>query len=72
MLQPEEILKRDSTRRSAFAKKIIEAGEQLSEIDIEYRRPGYGIQPSSFQDIKGKKAIQRIEKGVMLKPEFFS
>jgi pseudaminic acid synthase len=53
-------------RRSLFAIKDIKAGELLTELNIASRRPGYGLHPSFYQEIIGKKAKENIGVGTPL------
>jgi pseudaminic acid synthase len=53
-------------RRSLFAVKDIKAGELLSGSNIASVRPGYGLHPSYYKDIIGKKAKENIGTGTPL------
>ena len=50
-LHPDEVTKRDTIRRSLFIMSDAKAGQKLSECDVEFRRPGYGIPPDQFETI---------------------
>ena len=64
-----ELEKRKSIRRSAFAKRAIAAGQLISDDDVEFRRPGFGITPDVFEEYFAKgKATRPIEVGEMLQP----
>ncbi|MBR1438158.1 MAG: pseudaminic acid synthase [Synergistaceae bacterium] len=56
-------------RRSIFAVKDIEAGEQFSTENLRVIRPGYGMKPKYFQSLLGKKAAVDIERGTPLREE---
>jgi N-acetylneuraminate synthase len=50
-------------RRSAVAKIDIKSGDLLTELNIEFKRPGTGVSPACLKSIIGKKAIKEIQKG---------
>jgi pseudaminic acid synthase len=50
-------------RRSLFAVKDIEAGEEFTEENVRSIRPGYGLPPKYLPNILGRCAAQRIERG---------
>ncbi|WP_424096622.1 N-acetylneuraminate synthase family protein [Moorena producens] len=52
ILHPEEVVKRNRFRRSAFLKEAASAGTLLSDLKVEFRRPGDGIQPDQFEQIQ--------------------
>lgn len=41
--------KRDSLRRSVFLAQAVKKGQKLSDIKVEFRRPGYGIGPDRYE-----------------------
>jgi N,N'-diacetyllegionaminate synthase len=51
---PEHDRKRFAVRRSIHVKRALAAGSRLTEEDIEYRRPGYGIPPFEVSRVVGK------------------
>tara|TARA_B100001123_G_C15344010_1_gene1036184 strand:- start:5100 stop:6161 length:1062 start_codon:yes stop_codon:yes gene_type:complete len=53
-------------RRSIYAVKDIEFGEVLTKENIRRIRPGYGLSPKYFNDLIGKKASLKIERGTPL------
>lgn len=53
-------------RRSVFAIKDIAAGEALTEENVRIIRPAHGLPPKELQNVLGKKAKQRIERGTPL------
>jgi sialic acid synthase SpsE len=55
ILHDEEREKRKVGRRSVSARKDLRAGHVLSEEDLDYRRPGYGIPPNEVDRLIGKK-----------------
>ena len=52
----------ENARRSIIANKNIKKGEIISEDHIVIKRPNYGIHPSNFEIIIGRKAQNNIEK----------
>lgn len=53
-------------RRSIFAVKDIFPGEVLTQENIRIIRPGHGLKPKYYDEILGKKAACRIERGTPL------
>ena len=62
-LSKEHLEKRKSIRRSAYAAHDLSVGTILSAEDIEYRRPGYGIEPTLHDSLLGAKVIKHISSG---------
>lgn len=50
-LHPSQRQSRNKIRRSAFLTADVKKGEKLSEVNIEYRRPGDGIAPDYLDDL---------------------
>ena len=48
-MQPEEITKRQAVRRSMYLKAAAKAGTRLSDVAIDFRRPGFGIGPDMYE-----------------------
>lgn len=65
----EEIKKRDAIRRSIFTKESVKKGTLLENINIEFRRPGFGVQPDEYEELvaKGVSIINNIEKNTAIK-----
>jgi pseudaminic acid synthase len=53
-------------RRSLFVVKDIEAGEKFTDENIRSIRPGYGLHTRYLDQVIGKRASQRIERGTPL------
>jgi sialic acid synthase SpsE len=66
-----EKTKKDKFRRSAVTKIKMMAGHVLSQEDIDFKRPGTGIQPEELKYIIGRKVKITIEEGELLKWEDF-
>lgn len=54
-------------RRSIVALHDIEAGEALTGENVGLRRPGNGLPPLLFEQVVGRKAAVKIDKGSLLK-----
>lgn len=50
-LHEDEIKKRNAIRRSVFLVSEVKAGQKLSECEVEFRRPGFGISPDRYEQI---------------------
>ena len=57
---------RKNLRKSIVAKRDIAAGEIITESDLEFKRPGTGISPSEINNIIGKSAKIKIDKGSLI------
>lgn len=66
VLHPQEHRSRDSIRRSAFFTRDMNEGDVITESDIDFRRPGFGISPVNFDDILGATVTEEVAKGDML------
>lgn len=66
ILYPEEEKNRRSVRRSVFLSKSANAGQKLSTCAIEFRRPGYGIPPDLFEEIKNSRLKKDLPLGHMI------
>lgn len=69
--QDNEIVTRNSVRRSAVSSRTILKGEKLSEDMVIFKRPGTGIAPRDFLQMIGKTAVIEIPEDTMLKKEDF-
>lgn len=70
-LHEEEIKKRNSIRRSVFLRKDAKAGQSLSDCDIEFRRPGFGITPDQYENMQGDILKSDVSAGEMLTMNHF-
>ena len=69
--QENEIMTRNSVRRSAVSAYPIMKGEKLSENMVIFKRPGTGIAPKDFLTIIGKTAVVDIKEDTLLRYEYF-
>jgi len=65
-MQDKEIKKRDQNRRSLFLKLPAKKGTLLSDCEIEFRRPGFGIRPDQFELVKNCILLKDLNRGHML------
>lgn len=65
VLSKMELERRNKLRRSMFAKRDLRAGEALAEQDIEFRRPGDGLQPDFLDGVLGKRLSADVAAGHM-------
>lgn len=61
-----EIDKKDKFRRSAVSNKILKAGDTILVEDLNFKRPGTGIQPEEMKYIVGRKLKRTIENDELL------
>ena len=54
-------------RRSIFVLIDIEVGEELTNTNLGFRRPGNGLPPKQIDNVIGKKATKKILKGTLLR-----
>ena len=58
-------------KRSIVAAKNIKCGEVIKESDLDYKRPGTGIEPKYYQLLIGRKAVRDIRKDQIISKEDF-
>lgn len=51
ILHPEELEKRKRIRRSVYLAAPAKAGQKLSELAVDFRRPGLGIAPDQYEGL---------------------
>jgi len=59
-------------RRSLYAVQDIGVGEQLTSDNVRSIRPGFGLPPKHLDDLLGKKATSKIERGTPLSWDLIS
>lgn len=72
----QKIVNEDEERRNAFKRSIVAArkikcGEIITEDDIDFKRPGTGIEPKYYSFIVGRRATRDIQKDCILSREDF-
>ncbi len=63
---PCESAARLQARRSLVASRDIEIGEPITEQNVTFKRPGTGISPTFFDQLKGRPARRRISEDTLL------
>ena len=66
ILQPAEIERRASIRRSTFLAGDAKAGTQLGDAAVEFRRPGFGIGPDQYETLRDRALRNDLPKGHQL------
>jgi N,N'-diacetyllegionaminate synthase len=62
-VSPAEMEKRSKFRRRAVLKRSLKKGETIGAADIDFKRPGNGINPDEIAYIVGRKVIQAMNEG---------
>jgi len=62
VLAPGEQFDRSVMRRSIVASDRIPSGKAITQEDIEFKRPGNGLDPSRYEEVLGKKASRDMQK----------
>jgi len=65
MLSPIELERRNKVRRSMFSKRSMRAGDVVKEADIEFRRPGTGLQPDFLGSVISRQLATDVQAGHM-------
>jgi len=60
-LSEDETASRNMVRRSFTARRVIEAGDVFTDVNVKLVRPGSGIHPKHYDHLMGRKAKNRIE-----------
>ena len=63
ILHAEERQNRMKVRRSVYLKQDVRKGERLTEEQVEFRRPGYGLPPDQFEAIAGQRFANDLKSG---------
>ena len=66
-LAPGENMDRVAMRRSIVASKVIAAGRAIGREDIEFKRPGTGLDPSRHEEILGRVVSREIKADEQIK-----
>ena len=72
----QKVVNENEERSNAFKRSIVAArdigeGEIITEADIDFKRPGTGIEPKYYEMIIGRKAARNIKKDQILAKEDF-
>ncbi|MFH1386143.1 MAG: N-acetylneuraminate synthase family protein [bacterium] len=68
VLAPGEMIDRSIMRRSIVAAKKIPKGKAIERSDLEFKRPGTGLEPLRFMELIGRIALQDINCDEEIKP----
>ena len=63
---PCEIDNKPLMQKSLVSTRAIPAGELIKETDLACKRPGYGLKPTWFDKVAGKKTAKNIKKGELI------
>lgn len=66
VMHQEELKNRMKVRRSVYVKNGARAGQKLGEVDVDFRRPGFGVPPDLYEQLKEKAFRRDIEPGELL------
>ncbi|AXE29237.1 N-acetylneuraminate synthase [Chromobacterium phragmitis] len=66
ILHPEEMEKRKRIRRSVFLAQPARAGQRLSELAVDFRRPGHGIGPDQYEGLRERVLARDLPAGHLL------
>lgn len=66
MLSDIERQRRETIRRSLHTLNDLPAGHVLEEVDVDYRRPGYGIPPDRLGEVLGRRLRRAVAAGERL------
>lgn len=69
VLHPDEIAKRQQVRRSVFLKNDVSAGQALLDVEVDFRRPGFGIGPDMYERLCEARFRADLPAGHMLRLE---
>jgi N,N'-diacetyllegionaminate synthase len=51
VMHPKELEKRKNVRRSVFLKSSVQEGQRLGDVEVDFRRPGFGIAPDLYEQL---------------------
>lgn len=66
ILSAEELVSRNKIRRSVHLAQDAKEGEQLKDVRVEFKRPGYGISPEDYEKLVDKRFVRSIKGGNLL------
>lgn len=62
----DEVKNRKNNRKSIVSARALKCGEIITEVDIDIKRPGFGISPKYKDMLIGKKVLKDIEEDTLL------
>ncbi|MEI6002634.1 N-acetylneuraminate synthase family protein [Paraburkholderia bengalensis] len=66
VMHREELVSRKRVRRSVYLKDTARAGQKLSEVAVEFRRPGFGVGPDRYEELLDAKLVRDLPAGHVL------
>jgi N-acetylneuraminate synthase len=57
---PEEVTKRAAFRRRMVARRPLRSGEGITAADVDFKRPGTGIQPDELAYVVGRRVVRDV------------
>ena len=60
---------REGARRSIVAATDIPAGKALEEADVDFKRPGTGLPPTSLDLVLGKRTVRSLQADELITPD---
>ncbi|HJU50427.1 MAG TPA: N-acetylneuraminate synthase family protein [Pseudogulbenkiania sp.] len=66
VMHAEELQKRQRIRRSVYLQAGAQAGQKLGEIAVDFRRPGFGIGPDRYEELRHATLARDLPAGHLL------
>jgi exopolysaccharide biosynthesis WecB/TagA/CpsF family protein len=60
---------REGARRSIVARTDVPAGRRLEEADVDFKRPGTGLPPTSLHLVLGKRTVRALQADELITPQ---
>ncbi|WP_321417469.1 N-acetylneuraminate synthase family protein [uncultured Desulfobacter sp.] len=65
-LYPEELEKRKNIRRSIFLKSAVRKGQKIGDVEVDFRRPGFGLGPDMYEQLQNFQFVKDLPAGHQL------
>lgn len=66
VMQAEELVNRQRVRRSVYLKQSVKSGQKLRDVNVDFRRPGFGIAPDLYEKLLELHFTVDLESGHLL------